>query len=284
MILIDGKALAEEIKSQVVNDVVALGDRPNLAIILVGEREDSALYVRLKESQAKEVGIDTHVYRFIESTTEAELIEAIEFLNNDEEIDALLLQLPLPEHFNTDKVVAAMDPAKDVDGFHPANLAKLMASCQGEIEPPLISVILEILKSIDFKVAGKKVVIVGNSDFLGSAVKHVLECQQAQVEIVLIDNFTSSKTAEADLLITAVGRPGLITADAIKQDVVIIDIGISKNEFGRVIGDVDADSVSDKAGYLTPVPGGVGPLTIAMAFKNTIKLYKNSHPAIKEED
>ncbi|MEI8360735.1 MAG: bifunctional 5,10-methylenetetrahydrofolate dehydrogenase/5,10-methenyltetrahydrofolate cyclohydrolase [bacterium] len=277
MILIDGKKLAEKIKDEVVKEVLALSERPNLAIVIVGDKSDSRLYVSLKERQAKTVGIDTHVYRLAENISEEELTETIKFLNSDETIDAILLQLPLPEHLNTDNVVGAIDPEKDVDGFHPSNLSKIMADCEISVEPPLVLVVLEILKSINFSISGKKAIIIANSDFFGQVIKRVLECRGAQTELILASDFKAEQTCEADLLVTAVGQPGIIKGVAVKQDAVIIDIGISHDEMGKVVGDVDFDSVKDKVSYLTPVPGGVGPMTIAMAFKNTVKIFKQRH-------
>lgn len=274
MKLIDGKKLAEKIKDNIVAEVLKMGvNRPNLAIVLVGEREDSALYVKLKEKQAKEVGIDTHVYRFIESTSDKELIEAIEFLNNDEEIDAILLQLPLPEHFETDKIVASINPAKDVDGFHPDNLKRYLSGEKVIAEPVVPLVVREMLTDIKFDGDGKSAVIVANSELFGETLQHELEVLGMSVELLNIeDKGLLKELKQADMIITAVGRPEYLKGEMIKKDAVIIDIGISKNSEGKVCGDVDFNSVDDIASFVSPVPGGVGPMTIAIALRNTVKL------------
>jgi methylenetetrahydrofolate dehydrogenase (NADP+)/methenyltetrahydrofolate cyclohydrolase len=277
--LIDGKALAEKIKDEIVADILKLkGERPNLAIVMVGERPDSALYVTLKEKEGVKVGIDTHTYKCAANTPEPEVFETIKFLNEDKNIDGILVQLPLPQGFDTDGIILAIDPNKDVDGFHPNNIEKLFNSCDhtGYI-PPLINVILEMLKSIDYKLEWKKVCIIANSDVFGRSLAWVLKCKNAHSDTTnLIDPFFKDKVSEADVLISALGMPNFIKGEMIKKDVVIIDIGITKVK-GRVFGDVDYESVKDKASYITPVPGGVGPLTIAMAFKNTLELYKRRH-------
>lgn len=275
MILIDGKKIAERIKDEIVREIVKLGARPNLAIVLVGEREDSKLYVRLKEKQAKEVGIDTHLYQCDADIAEAELISMIDFLNADEMIDGILVQLPLPEGLNADKVIERILPEKDVDGFHPYNLNQFLTSCDNPNVPPLVGVIMEIIKEIKFGIKGKSAVAIVNSELFGQAIKHALECGGAVCSVLHQDDAELAvKSSKADLLICAVGHAGLITKEFVKSEAVIIDIGINSLPNGGVAGDVDAESVKEVAGFLTPVPGGVGPITIAMAFKNTLRLFK----------
>lgn len=275
MILINGKKIAERIKDEIVAEIVKLGARPNLAIVLVGERDDSKLYVRLKEKQAKEVGIDTHLYRCAEDIAEAELISMIDFLNADETIDGILVQLPLPEGLNADKVIERIRPDKDVDGFHPLNLNKFLISCDNPDTPPIIGVILEIIKDINFDLQGKTAAAIVNSEIMGRAIKHTLECGGASCTILHQDDAElAPKTSKADLLISAIGAPRFITKEFIKPEAVIIDIGINSLPGGGVTGDVDAESVKDAAGFLTPVPGGVGPMTIALAFRNILRLFK----------
>ena len=277
--IINGKALAEKIKDNIVKEIIKLnGLRPNLAIILIGEREDSELYVSLKEQQAKKVGIDTHLYKCPENINEQEVLDIIDHLNKDELIDGILIQLPLPKGFDTDAIIRAIDPAKDVDRFHPDNLKILFKTCDHHhVMPPIFEVVLEMLKSIDCQLQNKQICIVCNSDIFGKSLAKVLECQGARVEIVYTDNNDLvNKTKRADVLITAVGKSGFIKKDMIKKDAVIIDIGITKKG-KKVYGDVDFEDVKNKVGYITPVPGGVGPMTIAMAFKNTLELYKRKH-------
>ncbi len=278
-IIIDGAKIAEKIKDEIVEEIVKLnGPRPNLAIILVGEREDSKLYVQLKEKEAKKVGIDTHAYRCAAATKEEEIITAIEHLNNDQLIDAILVQLPLPAGLNTDKIIKAIKPAKDVDRFQPDNLKILLSTCEhSQVMPPVFQVIFEILKNIKYELQNKQVCLIVNSDIFGQSLAKVLACRGAKVKIIHPDSSDLKETtSQADILITAVGRPAFIKKEMVKKDAVIIDIGITK-QGKKVYGDVDFDSVKDRAGYITPVPGGVGPLTIAMLFKNTLALYKQRH-------
>jgi len=287
--IIDGRALAEKIKDGIVREICELNKvsqpdkhmprlperRPNLAIILVGEREDSILYVNLKEQEAKKVGIDTHIYRCAANIPEQEIFGIVDYLNKDNLIDAILIQLPLPDGFDTDGIIAAIDPAKDVDRFHPRNLEVLFKTCNHvQAMPPVFGAILEILKSINCELNGKAACIIANSEIFGRSLAKVLECLGAKAETAGADDENlAARTARADVLITAVGRPGFVRKEMIKKDAVIIDIGITKKG-KKVLGDVDFDDVEDMAGYITPVPGGVGPITIAMLFRNTLELYK----------
>ena len=274
--IIDGKILAEKIKDKIAKEIYDLKrPRPNLAIILTGKRPDSELYVRLKEAEAKKVGIDTHLYKCAENTSEREILEMIRCLNEDNSVDAILVQLPMPAGIDADTIMLALDPTKDVDGFQPDNLEKLLKSCDfSGLMPPVFAVVLKILKSIDYEIKDKKVCVVSNSDIFGKSLAHILKCQGAKAEAVQVDDKNlAEQTRQADILITAAGKPEFIKQDMIKPDAVIIDIGISK-QGDKFVGDVDFEDVKEKAGYITPVPGGVGPLTIAMAFKNTLEIYK----------
>lgn len=276
MKIIDGKKIAEKIKDGLVKEIVKLEPhRPNLAIILVGNRKDSELYVSLKDKEAKKVGIDTHIYRCEENISEQEILDMINYLNNDDLIDAILVQLPLPDKFDTNKIIRAIDPAKDVDRFHPNNLKILMETCNHQhVIPPVLEVVLEILKEINYNVCDQKVCIVANSEVFGNSLAKVLECEKAKVIVTNInDKDLKNKISQSDVLISAVGQPKFITKEMIKDDAIIIDIGISEQD-GKICGDVNFEDVSKKAGFITPVPGGVGPLTIAMLFKNTLALYK----------
>ncbi|MCK4540033.1 bifunctional 5,10-methylenetetrahydrofolate dehydrogenase/5,10-methenyltetrahydrofolate cyclohydrolase [Candidatus Parcubacteria bacterium] len=276
--IINGKLIAEKIKDKIVKEIFELGDnkRPNLAIILVGDRDDSKLYVSLKEKEAKKVGIDAHIYKCEANTPEPEIFAMIDHLNKDNLIDAILVQLPLPKSYDTDKIILAINPQKDVDRFHPDNLEKLLRTCDhGKVMPPVFKVVLEILKEIKFDIKGKNVCVLANSDIFGKSLVKVLSCLGAKARSVKSDEKKlSEKTKEADVLITAVGKAQFIKKDMIKKDAVIIDIGISREE-GKIYGDVDFDDVGEKAGFITPVPGGVGPITIAMLFENTLELYKS---------
>ena len=275
--IINGKLIAEKIKDKITKEISELGDnkRPNLAIILVGNRDDSKLYVDLKEKEAKKVGIDTHIYKCADNIPESEILDTIDYLNKDKKIDAILVQLPLPKNYNTDKIILAIDPQKDVDRFHPNNLKKLLHACNHkEVMPPLFKVILKILKEIEFDVKNKNICVLANSDIFGKSLVSVLSCLRAKAEAHKPnEKKLSEKIQEADVLITAVGKAQFIKKDMIKEDAIIIDIGISREQ-GKIYGDVDFDDVKEKAGFITPVPGGVGPITISMLFENTLELYK----------
>jgi methylenetetrahydrofolate dehydrogenase (NADP+)/methenyltetrahydrofolate cyclohydrolase len=276
MKIIQGNEIAEKIKNNIAQDVIKLGDsRPNLAIILIGKQTDSELYVNLKEREAKKVGINTHLYRYEENISESEILEIIKYLNKDKLIDAILIQLPLPNNLNTDVIIKAIDPLKDVDGFHPSNLKKILNNRNlSYLMPPVFAVILEILNSINYKIKNKLVCIISNSSIFGQTLAHILRCQGADVETINADDKNLiKKTIQVDVLIVAVGKPKFIKKNMIKDQVIIIDIGITK-QGNRVVGDVDFEDVKNKTSYLTPVPGGVGPITIAMALKNTLELYK----------
>ncbi|MDO8592643.1 MAG: bifunctional 5,10-methylenetetrahydrofolate dehydrogenase/5,10-methenyltetrahydrofolate cyclohydrolase [bacterium] len=284
--IIDGQALAEKIKDKITKEIIGGRHgaeiincpRPNLAIILIGQRPDSELYVSLKEREAKKVGADTHLYKCAENTSEREILEMIKCLNEDELIDGILVQLPLPVGIDTDTIIMAVDPAKDVDGFQPDNLEKLLRGCDNaEVMPPVFAAILEMLKSINYKIKNKQVCVISNSDIFGKSLAHVLTCRGAKVLVVKADDENLIKHArQADVLITAVGQPKFIKKDMIKPDAVIIDIGIARQD-GKTVGDVDFEDIEDKVSYITPVPGGVGPLTIAMALKNTLEIFRKRH-------
>jgi len=217
------------------------------------------------------------LYKCPQSITEQELLKIIKCLNDDETIDAILVQLPLPKNLATatDAIIKAINPTKDVDGFHPVNLAKLAKGCSADaVMPPVFAVVLEMLDSINCLLKDKKICLMVNSDIFGNNLANVLQCRGAQVDIATVnDSDLISKTVSADILITAVGQPRFIKKEMIKQDAIIIDVGISQQD-SKVIGDVDFVDAKDKASFITPVPGGVGPLTIAMAFKNTLEIYK----------
>ncbi len=273
--IIDGQKISEEIKDDIVKEISQMkGVRPNLAIILVGEREDSKLYVSLKEKEAKKVGVDTHLYKCDEDITEKQLLEIVEYLNNDDLIDAILVQMPLPKHLDAGKIVNAVKAEKDVDGFGQKNLKKLLAGDKDKIIPPVYGVVLRMLDEIDFSCEGKNVVVLSNSDIFGKNLEKVLEKRKAKTKLIHPDDKNLKQILQnADLIISAIGKKEFIKKEMVKDNAVIIDIGISK-EGKRVYGDVDFKNVCKKTSYITPVPGGVGPLTIAMTFKNTLKMHK----------
>jgi methylenetetrahydrofolate dehydrogenase (NADP+)/methenyltetrahydrofolate cyclohydrolase len=272
--IIDGVKIAEAIKDLIVPNIFANGRRrPSLAIILVGERPDSELYVSLKEREAVRVGIDTHLYRLDNDSTEVDLLSVIDFLNKDEMVDAILLQLPLPASFNTDKMIAAIDPLKDADGFHPQHPDYIIS--------PVIAAVDFIAK--DYKVTGRACVF-HRSDIFGESLKNHLQKIGFMVDLLAIDDQADPRTdqklkdrlsavsSQADLVVTALGLPEFLTSDYLKKDALVIDVGIKK-ENGKIKGDVDFEDASKIAAGITPVPGGVGPMTIAFLFKNVLEIY-----------
>lgn len=268
--IIDGKKIAEKIKDEITKEIFKLGQRPNLAIVLIEGRSDSELYVSLKEREAKKVGIDTHLYKMSAEIDEQEILNVIDFLNNDEIIDGILVQLPLPKKFDTNKIIKSINPKKDVDGFHPENIKNLRDN-KSSIISPVYGAVEEILKDIDLVIKNKKVAILSNSKIFRDNLAIFLSRKGAQTNCYEKIN---PDIENADILISALGRPHHIKKEVIKEDSIIIDIGITK-EGKKVKGDIDLEDVKDKCAYITPVPGGVGPLTIAMTFKNTLSLFKN---------
>ncbi len=256
---IDGRAIAERVKDSIAQDISKLsGQRPNLAIILVGERADSKLYVSLKEREGKLVGIDTHLYQLEADVSEAEILRVIQFLNEDESIDGIIVQLPLPEKFNTNKIIAAVDPKKDADGFHPDRHDYLLS--------PVLASILACLDEIGSGADLKTACVLYNSEIFGLGIKEILTARGIKI-------IPKDRPEDADLLVTALGQPRYIKRKMVKDGAAIIDIGISQVG-DKVWGDVDYEDVKEKAGYITPVPGGIGPMTIAFLFKNVWEIFR----------
>lgn len=281
MKFIDGKSLAEEIKNAIAKEVYSLGDnRPNLAIILVGHKSDSELYVKIKEREAKRVGIDTSLYRLEENSTEEEILDAINFLNKDQAIHGILVQLPLPTSLDTDKIVAAIDPKKDIDGFTPENKKNIaVIDNPDRLLSPVILATLISLETAQVELKNSNCAIVAKDSVLTAGLKEILTAYGSEVSILdQNDSHLKAKTNSADILITAIGKPEFIKHEHIKPGATIIDIGISQNSAGKTVGDVD-QAEAKEAAWLTPVPGGIGPLTVAFALQNTLHCYyhnKNS--------
>lgn len=271
--IIDGKALAKEKRAEIAKQVEALKEKgvtPGLAVVLVGEDPASQIYVRNKHKACEEVGIYSRKITLPEETTEEEILKIIDELNNDPEIDGILVQLPLPKHIDPDKVILSISPDKDVDGFHPVNAGRLLTGQDGFF-PCTPLAVMELIKSAGVDVSGKEAVVVGRSNIVGKPVSMLLLRENATVTIC------HSKTKDladvcrrADILVTAVGRPEMITSDYVKEGAVVIDVGINRVGEKKVVGDVAFDEVKDKAAYITPVPGGVGPMTITMLLYNTL--------------
>lgn len=273
MKILDGKAVSLKVKESVkvrADELKKFGIEPTLAVVLVGEDKASQTYVRAKEKACNEYGIKSVAHRLSENTTQNELLALINVLNLDDSIHGILVQLPLPKHINTNVVLAAIDPRKDVDGFHAVNVGKLVSGLDGFVPCTPLGV-MEILKEYDIDVAGLNAVVIGRSNIVGKPMANLLLNASATVTV------THSKTKNlkeicknADLIVAAIGKPFFLKADMVKDGAVVVDVGINRLDDGRLVGDVDFDEVAPKCSYITPVPGGVGPMTIAMLLNNTI--------------
>lgn len=285
MIIIDGKRISQEIKDEVRSATgrfnTEKGFVPGLAFILVGENPASQAYVKSKGKSCEEIGFYSVTERVPESTTEAELLAMIDRFNRDERIHGILVQLPLPKHINEQRVIEAISPAKDVDGFHPANVGKMMIGID-TFFPCTPYGIVELLKRSNIDPSGKHVVVVGRSNIVGKPIANMLVQKKEWANAIVTIAHTAAKdisyyTKQADILIAAVGKAHAITKDMVKPGVVVIDVGINRVEDAstktgyRLTGDVDYESVKEVASAMTPVPGGVGPMTIAMLMVNTLK-------------
>ena len=273
MKILDGKAVSLKVKESVkvrADELKKFGVEPTLAVVLVGEDKASQTYVRAKEKACNEYGIKSVAHRLSENTTQNELLALINVLNLDDSIHGILVQLPLPKHIDTNTVLATIDPAKDVDGFHAVNVGKLVSGLDGFVPCTPLGV-MEILKEYDIEVAGLNAVVIGRSNIVGKPMANLLLNASATVTV------THSKTKNlkeicknADLIVAAIGKPFFLKADMVKDGAVVVDVGINRLDDGRLVGDVDFEEVAPKCSYITPVPGGVGPMTIAMLLNNTI--------------
>ncbi len=264
----DGKALAERIRAEVAAEVEELGE-VGLTTVLVGDDPASEIYIRRKQEAAREVGILSRDYRLAEDTTEEDLLDLVAQLNADEAVDGILVQLPLPSQIDEQRVIDAVDPAKDVDGFHPVNAGKLFLGQDGLVAATPTG-ILTLLDEYDVPLVGARAVVVGRSNIVGKPVALLLLARHATVTICHSrTSDLAAQTSEADVLVVAVGHAGLITPDMVKEGATVIDVGMNRTEEG-LRGDVDP-AVAEHAGLMTPVPGGVGPMTIASLLRNTVK-------------
>ncbi len=282
-LILDGKVLAQKIREDLkkeIDEYLSRGMRnPNLVVILVGDDPASQVYVENKRKACKEVGINSMVFKLPENTTQVELLELIGKFNGDDDIDGILVQLPLPSHINTQEIIEAINPHKDVDGFHPENVGKLATGKSDGIIPctPLgIWIMLKHYKIPTFK---KDVVIVGASNIVGKPMGLLfLKNEEAPVSICHINTKDlSSYTKRAEILIVAVGKPNLITPDMVKEGAVVVDVGINRLENGKLVGDTDFEGLKEKVHAITPVPGGVGPMTVASLLLNTVSIYRKKH-------
>ncbi len=284
--LLDGKQTSIAIKDQIANEVRALTAKgmrpPHLAAILVGDDGASQTYVANKEKSSHEVGFTSSVYRYSANTSEEELLKAIEFLNNDDDIDGFIVQLPLPKQIDEQKVINAISPEKDVDGFTPINIGRMVLG-EDAFLPATPMGICSILKHYNIETAGKHCVVLGRSNIVGTPVANLLSRKGFDCTVTLCHSRTQNLpeiTRQADILVVAIGKPEFVTADMVKDGAVLVDVGIhrisdeTKKSGFRIIGDVKHGEVDSKCSWVTPVPGGVGPLTIVSLLQNTMKAYK----------
>ena len=278
--IIDGKAVSAQVKEDIrieTEKLKAQGIEIGLAVVIVGNDPASQVYVRNKEKACEAVGFNSYKYALPEETTEQELLALVDKLNNDDKVDGILVQLPLPKHLDDKMIINNIRPDKDVDAFHPVNVGKIMIGDYSFL-PCTPAGVMELIKSTGTQIEGKECVVIGRSNIVGKPQAMLLLHQSGTVTICHSKTKDLKAVASrADILVAAVGRAKMITADYVKQGAVVIDVGMNRDENGKLCGDVDFESVKDKAGYITPVPGGVGPMTIAMLMKNTLTAGKDHH-------
>ncbi len=282
--IIDGKAVSARVRAQVKEEAAELkanGISVGLAVVIVGDDPASRVYVNNKKKACAEVGFESYEYALPAETTEEELLTLVEKLNNDEKVNGILVQLPLPAHLNETKVINAIRPDKDVDAFHPENVGHIMIG-DFSFLPCTPAGVMELIADTGVDVCGKSCVVIGRSNIVGKPMAMLLLHKNGTVTM------THSRTrnlkeicASADILVAAVGKAKFVTADMVKEGAVVIDVGMNRNEEGKLCGDVDFESVKEKAGAITPVPGGVGPMTIAMLMRNTLTAAKRQRQQTK---
>ena len=279
--IISGKLVSSEVRKNIYNEVSEFKSRtsitPGLAVILVGNDPASAVYVRNKHKACLEVGMNSYEITMPENTSEDELLHKIDELNTDKNVHGILVQLPLPKHISEENVINRIDPSKDVDAFHPQNVGKIMIGNYDFI-PCTPAGVMELLHFYNVDINGKECVIIGRSNIVGKPMSLLLLAENGTVTICHSRTRNlSSVTKRADILVVAIGKANFVTADMVKPGAVVIDVGINRKEDGKLCGDVDFDSVEKIASKITPVPGGVGPMTITMLLKNTLTAAKKSH-------
>jgi len=270
MKLLDGRAIAQQIREEVRSEIQSSGRAFGLGVILVGDDPASHLYVRLKEKAAAEVGIKTDIRRLSETVSDDEIIGIVKEWNADSSINGILVQLPLPIGHDTDRVILAMDPSKDVDGFHPINIEKAKIG-EGMILPPVHEAVIRFIAASGMDPRGKSATILANSETFSAPLSRLLQKTGFVTATMHPDELDSELLRTSNVIITAIGRPGFLGADLVAPGTVIVDVGTEKGSDGKVHGDADTESLSAIDGWLTPVPGGVGPMTVALLLKNVIR-------------
>lgn len=284
MAIIDGKAVSRAVREQVAAETAQLKEKgivPGLAVIIVGEDPASQVYVNNKEKACAEVGFYSEKFALPESTTQQELNALVEELNARKDINGILCQLPLPAHLNDKEVINLISPEKDVDAFHPVNVGAIMIGDYNFL-PCTPAGVMELIHSTGVDISGKKAVVIGRSNIVGKPMAMLLLHENATVEITHSKTKNLSEiTSQADILVAAIGKAKFVTADMIKDGAVVIDVGMNRDENGKLCGDVDFASAADKCSFITPVPGGVGPMTISMLMKNTLTAAKLQNGLLK---
>ena len=273
--IIDGKLVSKKILENLSDEILFLAQKPCLAVIIVGNDSASKIYVNLKKKKALELGIESIVVEMPETVSQEELLEKIEQLNNDKKVNAILVQLPLPQHIDTKIILEKITPLKDVDCFHPYNTGHIAAGTKPYVYPCTPKGIIRLLEYYNIPVEGKHAVVIGRSNIVGRPLAQMLLNENATVTVCHSRTKNLEEiTKTADILISAVGQRNLIKANMVKDDVVVIDVGMNRTEDNKLCGDVDFYNVEKKASFITPVPGGVGPMTICSLMQNTFDLYK----------
>ncbi|MBE6857385.1 MAG: bifunctional methylenetetrahydrofolate dehydrogenase/methenyltetrahydrofolate cyclohydrolase FolD [Ruminococcus sp.] len=276
--IINGKEVSASVKASVAKETAQLKDekgiKVGLAVVIVGDNPASRVYVNNKKKACEEVGFQSFEYALDESTTQEQLLDLVDVLNRDTRVNGILVQLPLPKHIDETAVINAISPDKDVDAFHPVNVGKIMIGNYSFL-PCTPAGVMELIASTGVEIAGKNCVVIGRSNIVGKPMSMLLLHKSGTITICHSKTQNLKEVcANADILVAAVGRPNFVTADMVKEGAVVIDVGINRLENGKLCGDVDFESVEKKAGYITPVPGGVGPMTISMLMKNTLTAAK----------
>ncbi len=276
-IILDGKSLSEKIRKELKEEVEQLksrGIKPGISVLLIGDNPASQVYVRNKKKAAEEIGIVSNVYNLEKDVPEERVLDLLNELNRDSTVHGILVQLPLPSHLNEERIISLIDPKKDVDGFHPENMGLLLKGTP-RFEPCTPLGIIKILEHYNIKIEGKDAVVVGRSNIVGKPISIMLMKRNATVTICHTKTQNlPEKVSRADILVVAAGKIGAIKGEWVKEGAAVIDVGINRLDNGKLTGDVEFESAKERAGYITPVPGGVGPMTIAMLLANTLRAAK----------
>jgi methylenetetrahydrofolate dehydrogenase (NADP+)/methenyltetrahydrofolate cyclohydrolase len=272
-IILDGKKVAKEVMEKVKREVAALSEKPGLAVILIGDDPASKVYVDIKARRCRDVGIESYKYRLNKDVSEEDVLVMIDQLNKDDKATGILVQMPIPSHISRNKIMNAVIPSKDVDGFHPMNIGKLILD-EDYLQPCTPLGIIKLLDYYKIDLSGKEAVVIGNSPIVGNPTAQMLLKKGATATVChRKTKDLKMHTLNADIIVSAVGKKNLVTADMVKDGVIIVDVGIVR-EGDKIFGDVDFENVKDKCSYITPVPGGIGPMTVACLLENTLKAYK----------